>query len=55
MVLKSEYGTGDRWLGKLLTDTLEIFQLPQEDGDESVVLEMVLCSGFEEDVCFVEE
>ena len=34
---------------------LEVFQLPQEDRDQGVVLEVVLCTGFEEDVCFVEE
>ena len=34
---------------------LEVLQLPQEHRDEGVVLEVVLCAGFEEDVCLVEE
>ena len=34
---------------------LEVLQLPQEDGDEGVVLEVVLGTGFEEHVCFVEQ
>ena len=42
-------------LGELLTDALEVFQLPQEDGDEGVMLEMMLCTSFKEDVGFVEK
>ena len=34
---------------------LEIFQLAQEDRDEGVVLQVVLGTSFEEDVCFVEK
>lgn len=36
-------------------DALEILQLPQEDRDEGVVLEMMLGASFEKDVRFVEE
>ena len=36
-------------------DALEVLQLPQEDGDEGVVLQVVLGAGFEEDVGLVEE
>ena len=53
--IKSRYGSGNRGPGELLTDALEILQLPQEDGYEGVVLEMVLCSSFEKNVGFVEE
>lgn len=34
---------------------LEVLQLPQEDGDEGIVLQVVLGASFEEDVCLVEE
>ena len=34
---------------------LEVLQLPEEDGDEGVVLQVVLGASFEEDVGFVEE
>lgn len=36
-------------------DALEVLELPQEDGDERVVLQVVLGARFEEDVGFVEE
>lgn len=39
----------------MLTDALEVFQLPQKDGDKGVVLEMVLCSSFEENVSFIKK
>lgn len=53
--LKPGYRLGCKGLGKLLTNALEVFQLPQENGDEGVVLEMVLCSSFEENVGFIEK
>ena len=34
---------------------LEVLQLPQEDGDEGVVLQVVLGAGFEEDVGLVQQ
>lgn len=34
---------------------LEVLQLPQEDRNEGVVLQVVLGTSFEEDVCFVEQ
>ena len=34
---------------------LEVLQLPQEDGDEGVMLQVVLGASFEEDVCLVEQ
>ena len=34
---------------------LEVLELPEEDGDEGVVLQVVLRARFEEDVGFVEE
>ena len=36
-------------------DALEVLELPEEDGDEGVVLQVVLGARFEEDVGFVEE
>lgn len=34
---------------------LKVLQLPQEDRNEGVVLQVVLGTSFEEDVCFVEQ
>ena len=34
---------------------LEVLQLPQEDGDECIMLQVVLGASFEEDVCLVEQ
>lgn len=33
---------------------LKVLQLPQEDRNEGVMLQVVLGTSFEEDVCFVE-
>ena len=36
-------------------DALKVLELPEEDGDERVVLQVVLGARLEEDVGFVEE
>ena len=36
-------------------DALEVFEHAEEDGDEGVAGNIVVCPLFEEDVCFVEE
>ena len=36
-------------------DTLEVFEHAEEDGDEGVAGDVVVCALFEEDIGFVEE
>lgn len=36
-------------------DALEVFKEAEEDGDEGVAVDVLDCSFFEKDVCFVEK